>query len=306
MSMDTFELTPSNTLAMEVQEEGVRITVKEEGSDGERVSYSAVHGRDFFESSQKRKTIANEIEKNSYVKASETKDAFIQLCNRISSNDLTQDRKELFRTEVTQQLLDETVSVDVYVSEETSIEVTLEKDGRRDSIEFTPGEWTTSSPARLSERYYNAFVERIEVSGEEWDDLVEEWEKMKIVAARETATTWDAIVERVVNTLKKRHVPHKDREAFKNDEKTTWYRENGDGPTLWVKSAFVADLLEDAGKTPEELSELSKQLSKREITKGPTKKRSGVRAYPFDPEEIGVSQNEVHTNDDDDEPEVEP
>ncbi len=306
MSIDTFELTPSNTLAMEVQEDGVRITVKEEGSDGERVSYSAVHGRDFFESSQKRKTIANEIEKNSDVKASDTKDAFIQLCNRISGNDLSKDRKELFRTELTQQLLDETVSVDVYVSEETSIEVTLEKDGRKDSIEFTPGEWTTSSPARLSERYYNAFVERIEVSGEEWDDLVEEWEEMKTVAARETATTWDAIVERVVNTLKKRHVPHEDREAFKNDEKTTWYRDGEDGPTLWVKSAFVADLLDDSGKTPEELSELSKQLSKRDVTKGTTKKRSGVRAYPFDPEEIGVSENEVHTNSDDDGPEVEP
>lgn len=306
MGLTNFDLTESTKLGLEVQDEGVRLTVREETSDGERVAYSAIHARDFFESPQKRNTIANEIEENTRGDSLQTKAAFKQFCHRVSGNDLDTDRKELFRSEVVQQLLDETTAVNVYASENTTIEVTLSKNGSDRSIEFEPAEWTSSVPGKLAERYYNTFLERIEVQPEDWDDLVDEWEDMKEIASRETTTTWDAIVERVIAMLKKRHIPHESRDAFKNDEKTTWYEKNEDEATLWVRSSFVADLLEDAGKTPEELSELSKHLSKRDLTKGSTKKRSGLRAYPFDPEELEISENEVHTSDEGDEPEVEP
>lgn len=306
MGLQNFSLNSSATLSLEVQEDGVRLTIREDTPEGERVAYSAVHSRDFYDSPQKRNTIANEIEDNTLMESAKAKSAFKQFCHRVSGNDLSKDRKELFRSDVVQQILDETEAVEVYASENTTIEVSLKKNGSARIIEFAPGEWTSSVPGKLSERYFNTFLERIEVQSEDWDELVEEWDDRKEVVSRETTTTWDAIVERVIAMLKKRHIPHESREAFKNDEKTTWYQKENDEATLWVRSSFVADLLEDAGKTPEELSELSKQLSKRDLTKGSTKKRSGLRSYPFAPDELGISENEVHTNDDDDGPEVEP
>jgi len=306
MGLTNHSITDNATLSLEPQEEGIRVTVREQSDDGERVVYSAIHSRDFFDSTQKRNTIANEIHDNASVEPGEVKTAFKHFCHKLSGNDLSQDRKEMFRTEIVEQLLAETQSVDVYASENTTIEISLIKDGSERVIEFTPAEWTSSAPGKLAERYFNTFLERIEVTDEEWSDLVEEWDEMKEVASRETTTTWDAIVDRVVMKLKKRHTPHADREAFKNDEKTTLYQPNNGEPTLWVRSSFMTDLIEDAGKQPEEISQLSKELKKRGLTRGATRKKSGIRAYPFDAEELGISENEVHTNDDDDGPEVEP
>jgi len=302
--VNTFELTDTAELTIEPIDSGVRVTVTENVPE-ERAIYSMVAAYDFYESQQKRGTMANKIKANASVDAEEVAKAFDDWCTRMSANDLSEDKKDILRTETARELLSQTEAVEIYGGEETRFIVRMRADGRVAELEFSAAQWANGGPAGLMEQYTNEFFDRIEVSSDEWDDLVEEWQDQAVVVQREGLTEWEVIASGVLDKLSSRVIPHESRERFKNDREVGWYDADREETILWVKSGLVAEVLSEQGKDASAISELSKHFKKEGHVRQSTKKVSGKRCHAFAPAALGISPAEVHT-DDDEEPEVEP
>jgi len=302
--MHTWELTESADLTVEAVDSGVRVTVTETVPE-ETAVYSMVVAQDFFESQQKRGTMSNKIRENANVSPDAVAEAFEDWCTKMSANSLSEDKKEILRTETVSQLLANTEAVEIYAGEDTRFVVRLSVDGRSAELEFTSAQWANGGPAGLMEQYTNEFLTRIEVGKDEWDDLVEEWQEQSVVKQRESLTEWEVVANGVLERLSGRVVPHESKERFRNGSDVGWYDDREDEPILWVKSGLVADALSDQGKDTTYLSELSKEFNSAGHTKRSTKKVSGKRCYAFVPEALGVNPAKVHTEGDE-EPEVEP
>ena len=311
-----FELVPGVDLMLERVDDGVRVTVAET-NDGFRTVFSSVESPDFFESQQKRGTIKNRLPE--YLSECFNSDAvckeFERLCSRLAANDIDDDTKEMMRPPVVRQLLNETDRVEVFGGDPTTITVTLSRGEVTRCIDFTSGEWVMPNPAVLKTKYYDQFYERLDLGKDEWNELTEAWEEEQIVTGEESMTEREAIIERVVSGLSARVKPVDTREVLENGTYSAWFdAENSacdkDVPTnndvLWVKSQAITDQLDEAGKSPNYISELSKSLHESQMTFSTSKKKRGVRVYPFAPDALGITEWDVHSPEDTDQSEVQP
>lgn len=305
-----FDLNDATRLELAPQEGDDRIAVKvvQDINGEEKVAYNALHSKDFYNVPQKRKTIANEIADKAAYSPDETKREFLQWCEDFGSRDEGDERKQAMRSPVVNQLLDETVSVEVYGGEETLIKVKLRHEGHEGEIDFTPAEWTGQAAGKLTSAYFNEFFKKIKVTGEDFETLTDEWGERKEVVSRESITGWDMVVSRVVSNLTSevRRTVHEDKQTLKNDEFSAWFDDSNPEAIVWVRSEGVVKCLEDVGKDASQVSQLSAELQKRQVTARGTKKVVGKRCYPFYADELDIAESRVHTHDEDDEPEVEP
>lgn len=305
-----FELNDATTLVLAPQEGDDRIKVRVEQTinDTEETAYSALHAKDFYDVPQKRKTIANEIAEKAAYAPEDTKAAFLGWCEEFGATDEGEDRKRAMRSPVVNQLLDETEAVKVYGGEETLIEVELSHGGHSGAIEFTPSEWTGRAAGKLTSAYYNEFFEKVQVTGEDFEELTDEWDEQKEIVSRESITGWETVASRVLSGLQTqvRRTVHEKKQTIKNDEYGAWFDASESEPIVWVRSTGVVNELEDAGRGAGEVSQLSAEFKKRSITARSTKKVCGQRCYPIYADVLEITEADVHTNDEDDDQVVEP
>jgi hypothetical protein len=294
----------------------IKVTIRETAGDNDRVVYSADHARDFFTSKQKVGEIGNEL-KGGVVEVDPdvAKGGFKELCNRFSAKQ--EELKKELRPPVVEQVLEETERVEVFGGDPATVTVTLQRDGETRRIEFTSGEFTGKSPAKLRSRYYNCFYERLDLGEDEWGEITEAWEEQQVISGREEATGWQAVADRIANGLRAEIKPVADKEALANGTYTAWYAPGSDGEgetaadgggTVWVQGDALTEKLEETSKSVDDLSALSKTLKAEGYTFSGSKQRhvngNRTRLYPFDPDALGIERGDVF--DEDSGEEVEP
>ena len=327
MSGFSRELVQSVEVRIKPTDEGeLRVLFVEYGSDGEQVIHSTIENQDFFSRRQPRQTLANNARDkvSDGIDGDKVKDEFERFCSDLDANH--EETKEKFRSPTVDRLLNETQAVDVFVGDPTITTVRLKHNGREEEIDFTQGEWVNGNPAKLENEYYQRFVDRINVEKEDWNDLIDAWDEEATVVDRESLSTQNAIVERVIGELSGRVTPFDYREALTTDERAAWYDPNNsaddgdvadvagaDADVLWVKSDLVQEALKKAGRDPNaELPKISRQFKKNGYAYTTTKRKSAgpdrpesPRCFGFDPEVLGIDREHVQSREDGEE-EVEP
>lgn len=315
-----FDLGGGVQVEMEPTNDGeVRITFKE--NNGAEIVYSAVKKKTFFETSQIRQTVANKANEgvSDGVDGEQIKAEFEQLCSKMAAK--SDEFEEAFRPPDVQQLLDETLSVEVFAGEPTQYTIELEHDGTTGRIEFTDGEWVTPSQVKARQRYLRVFDELIELDKDGWETLRDAWEEQKEIVAKEALTSKYHLASQIVGELSRVN-PVDSRSELANDAMTAWYDENnstGDSEVadrageradvIWVRVAAIKDLLKKAGKDPnDDFSQLSKTLSQdMGYAYTTSKDKSAGSAGPevhcigMDPEALRIAPENVQAVDDDEE-----
>lgn len=211
--------------------------------------------------------------------------------------------------------------VEIHGGETTTWNVELTYAGRTRELEFTASEMTGMGGAgSLQEKIANQFFEIVEIEPEDWEAIRDRWhENSKVVnVVEETAS--DAIADRVLTKISNTLKPVADREHMGNDvaaawydpENTTVYDEAGPKePIVWIQDDFLVDQLEAAGKNLEYKGQLIKDLINRGDLYGSRVRKkwtwdSRTKLYPFDPDALGVTRDDVGGTSDPNHSEVAP
>ncbi len=295
-----FDLNEATTLILQPLEgdDRIKVVVEQEINSETETVVSERKGKDFYDVPQKRRTLANKIETDAPFDGEGTKEDFLTWCKEFGAQDAGEERKRALRSPIVNQLLDETRAVKAYAGEQTFIEVKLTHGGHSGTIEFTPAEWTGQAAGKLTSAYYNEFLEKIQVTGDDFEELTDEWDERKEIVTRESLTGWQTVVSRVVDGIRTavRRTVHEDKSKLKNDEYGAWFDASNSEPIVWVRSSGVINELEETGKDASQVSQLSAELKKRKVTADSTKQKVGYYCYPFYAEELGISKEDVHAD----------
>ncbi|WP_136689993.1 hypothetical protein [Halorhabdus amylolytica] len=218
-----------------------------------------------------------------------------------------EEQKDKLLTDEVAQIIDGTHSVKVHGGETTVWKVTLTFAGRTKELEFTASEMVSGSGGALQEKIANQFYELVEIEKEDWEAIRERWQEQSEVVSVVDETASDAVADRVLEYLKNNLIPVGDREKMGNDVAAVWY--DGDnatvcddapteGPIAWVQGSFLSDQLESAGKNLEYKSTLVRDLIDRgDLYSGSEQRKwawdTRTRVYPFNPESLGISEDDV-------------
>jgi len=156
---------------------------------------------------------------------------------------------------------------------------------------------------------------------EHWETIRDWWHDHSEVVTVVDETGRDAVADRFINRVADAVRPLDELEQIPTDPSGAWYdAENDagyapadDGPVLWVQSRFYADKLEAIGKQIEYKGQLTKDLiasgalydsSVRRTWDGVFDRRT--RLFPFDPRDLGISEEDIAPVSGDNTDEVEP
>jgi hypothetical protein len=202
--------------------------------------------------------------------------------------------------------------VEIHGGETTTWQVELTYAGRTRELEFSASEMVGSGAGALQEKIANQFFELIEIDPEDWEAIRERWHENSEVVNVVEETASDAIADRVLEKIGNTVKPVGDREDMGNDVAAAWYDpENAtvydeapaDAPIVWVQDSFLVDQLEAAGKNLEYKSQLIKDLIARGDVYGSRARKKWAwnqrtKVYPFDPDALGVTPDDVGGSDD--------
>jgi hypothetical protein len=205
--------------------------------------------------------------------------------------------------------------VEVHIAEQTTWNVELTFAGRTSELQFTAAEMAGDSSGLLREKIANYHIEIVDIEPEDWEIIRDHWqdENNREVVSTVEETASDAIADRVVEKVSNAVKPVKDRDDMGNDVAAAWYDADNatvyddapaDAPIVWVQDSFLVDQLEAAGKNLEYKGQLIKDLIARDDVYGKRKRTTwGVwdkktKLYPFDPDALGVSEDDAAGGDD--------
>jgi hypothetical protein len=224
-----------------------------------------------------------------------------------------EEQAEKFLPDEIQRIIDGTqYPVEIHGGETTTWKVELSYAGRTRELEFEASEMVGNSAGTLQEKIANQFFELIEIEKEDWEAIRERWHENSEVVNVVEETASDAIADRVLSKLGNTLKPVGDREDMGNDVAAAWYDPENttvyddapeDAPIVWVQDDFLVDQLEAAGKKLEYKGQLIKNLIARGDIHGSRVRRkwawdSYTKVYPFDPDALGVTPDDVGGGDD--------
>jgi hypothetical protein len=209
--------------------------------------------------------------------------------------DSDEKRQKIKRSPAVGTLLDRTEQVTVYPGDETVFRVALTHNGRTESIEFTPGEWTAPNPAPLREKFSSTFYKTIDLDKDAWVQLRNQWEDEQVVREREGITGDRAIAELVRNDLNDTMDVYEEREAVARNDMAAWYDPDPDldtetydgGAVIWAPAQVVLHALSAAGESKDFLQTLSREWRDMGVLAGTSKvttfgsRSSRCRAWPL-------------------------
>lgn len=288
-----------------------------ETTNGNSIVYSAEKAMDFYRSDQKVGTVANRIKSgiSDGIDGEAVADEFRSLCSTLSSNH--DEVQSAWQPPIVTELLSQTQRVEVFGGDPTTFTVAMKCNGAEHELEFTTGEFMAPNPAPFRDKYGAVFYEKIDIEPEVWEELVDEWLDMKEVVAVESYSDEKATADEVADVLADRLTPVDDRSVLANGSMSAWYdkdnsKHDGDvidaageetPDVLWVRSDAVREVLPDIGKPREYLQTLSPTLrktGKTYTTSKPVDIAGGQkRCYAFDPKEVGIPREAVHSSDED-------
>jgi hypothetical protein len=224
--------------------------------------------------------------------------------------DLSEDESvEYTLSDAAGQIIKGTEKVEVHQADETVWYVTLEYNGETARLEFSNGEMLGDGGA-LVEKIANRFVDFIELSGEEWQEIRERWADRKEIVERHGETATDAIINRVVTYMDQQKQVVADREKVGNGTETVWYdsdnatlvdEANADGAIVWVRDEFVTEAIEAAGKSVEQKAPLVRDMSANGVLyRGNMGKQWGEdwskprKVYPFNADHFTVTDSDLN------------
>lgn len=210
--------------------------------------------------------------------------------------------------------------VEIHGGETTTWKVELTYAGRTAELEFTASEMTGNGAKVLEEKIANQFFEFIDIEKEDWEAIRERWDEKSEVVNVVEGTARDAIADRVLEKLANTVKPVGDREDMGNDVAAAWYDPENvtnyddappDGAIVWVQDSFFVDQLEAAGASVGDKHQLAKDLIARGDVYGSRSRKKWAwdrrtKVYPFDPDALGVTPDDVGGPDDPNHSEVEP
>lgn len=290
--------------------------------------YSSEYNTKILGSDQLRGTFINKVTEQLEVKteidvgevATKLRDWFAMM------NDLDKGEQadKLLPDEI-QQIIDGTqYPVEVHGGETTTWHVTLTFAGRTRELEFTASEMVSGGSGALEQKIANQCYELVEIGQEDWEAIRERWQQNKRVVDVVEATASDAIADRVLEHLGHRITPVNDKEKLANSHGSAWYDADNatvtdvapaDAAIVWIQDSFLVDQLEAAGKKIEYKGQLIKTLNQRDDLYGiedegrkrwpNPQNKDRARFYPFRPEVLGVSSDDVGGHDEPNHSEVE-
>lgn len=298
-------LAPGVELLMRPVDDGVKIIVTE---GGDETVYRATHARDFYTSAQKRRTLANELQRctSDVYDDGEIANAFRDVCTALDEQH--DEVEQALRPPTVQKLVEETTAVEYYRAGTNShIAVHLTAEGREAAIEFTMGEWAHGGIGKLEEQYVAAFFPaEVEVTGEHWDMLKEEWREIATVIDGDDLDSTDVIAETVIDKLRERvGVPFDDRTALDRGKFNVVHEDDPaaqldtDGAVLWVSGSALSDMVADVASHNVH-ADVVKVLRERGTIIGTWKRIGSKRLYPFAPDAFDYAPDALASLDDDD------
>lgn len=208
-----------------------------------------------------------------------------------------------------QRIIDGTeLPVEVYNGEPTTWHIELTFAGKTEELEFTAGEMIGASGKPLEQKIANEFFEKVDVEAEDWDKITERWMDNQTVVHESNESQNDAIANRVVDHIAEGLIAVGDRDQVTNDTAAVWFDEDNDGdagqgdidgPVVWVQDRYLVDQLETAGKSVGYKGQFVKDaVSRGDMAASSMSKRwldgPGIdKFYPFEPETLGVSADDV-------------
>ncbi|MFC6863290.1 hypothetical protein ACFQGE_07430 [Halomicroarcula sp. GCM10025817] len=224
-----------------------------------------------------------------------------------------EEQAEKFLPDEIRRIIDGThYPVEIHGGETTTWKVKLTYAGRTRELEFSASEMVGGGAGALQEKIANQFFELIEIEPEDWEAIRERWHEDSEVVNVVEETASDAIADRVLSKLGNTLKPVGDREDMGNDVAAAWFDEENatvyddappDEPIVWVQDDFLVDQLEAAGKNLEYKGQLIQDLIARGDVYGSRARKkwawdSRTKIYPFDPDALGVTPDDVGGSDD--------
>lgn len=282
-----------------------RIAAKYDG----RTLDSVVHGTKILGSAQLRGQFLNSVE-------SSLGDLEVdEQAARQSFKEWFADMHELYQEEESERFLtvdqraiiDGTEAVEIHGGETTKWVVTLNIGGTTEELEFTYKEMVSGGARVLEEKIANQFYEFIDIEKEDWPPIRDRWEKQANVTHVVEETASDAVADRLLEYISNNSIVVADREHLTNDNAAVWFDESNatmydeagaDESIAWVQDSFLVDQIENVGKDIGYKGELVQNLIDRADLHGGNIRRSWefsqrTKVYPFAPEALGISDDDV-------------
>lgn len=296
-------------LVLRFLEDSIRLSIEQEDNpDGH---YRDDVSRDFFDSRQKRSTIANEVARQTTLDAAYVKDRFRDVKQFVEAAErraMAGDGRELLeRTEdVRAYKTPESLTVAVWIE---APEDSLETGTHR--LEFNSAEFQSNSADAVKEKHFRAFVDRLRVADEDWSIIRDDWLEDLELEQSESMSEDDVIADRITDVLSSRVSSrvYDDLEPLANSDTAAYYKSASeseyDEDTVWIQSVAIQQVIEsETTKSPAAyIGTLSQTLRRQDVTLDSSTRRrvSGSRTsmYPFKADAIGVDELTVQSLDED-------
>jgi len=299
----TLALGQGFVLNLQFDEESIRLRIEHEENSNEWYAESVA--RDFFDSRQKRSTIANEIARQTTLSSDWVGDRFREVREFIKA------AEERMVADDAKRVMERTETIKGYQTPEELV-VAIWLDAPEDSdvdgtrrIEFDSATFDDDSADPLKQKHFRAFVSRLLIADKDWQIVRDHWLDELELEQTETQSADDIIADRVADVLAKK-VSDKvfdDEEALQNSETTAYYEpadeSEYDEDTVWVQSPAIQQILDrQTDKSWAEYSGvLSRTLKRHGVTLGSSTRRRvpGGRAtlWPFAADELRVGDLDV-------------
>lgn len=295
-----------------------KLSITVRAADGDIIQ-SAAYPIKMFGSSQLRGQFLNEVKSaltaKSGIDAAAVREELRQWCaemHELARGEAAErDATELLPPEI-QQILDGTqYPVEIHGGETTTWHVELDFAGYERELQFTASEMVNAGAGALEEKIANKHYELIEIGDEDWEQIRERWQENSEVVNVVETTAADAIASRVLDKLASAVKPVAEREFMRNDPAASWYdASNGTGyddapahaDILWIQDRFLVDQIEASGKKLDYKPQLIKRLiDGGEVYGGNKRVKWGFarkeKFYPFNPDAVGVTEEEAGAGD---------
>jgi len=284
----------------------IRLTARANGDTLESGKYNTKIFGSATLKGQFLNSVETSLEGRNGVDATEIRRELKEWFAEMNQLDKNEQKDKLLTDEVT-RIIDGTHAVEVHGGETTIWKVTLTYAERTKELEFTASDMVSGSGGALKEKIANQFYELVEIEKEDWEAIRERWQEQAEVVSVVDETASDAVADRVLEYLANNLMPVGDRDKLGNDVAAVWYDDENvtvcddapaDGPVAWVQGSFLTDQLESAGKNLEYKSTLVRDLIDRGDLYGGSKRKkwawdTRTRVYPFDPDSLGIAEDDV-------------